>query len=243
MPTQLFDDRYAPITNEIGFLACDAKVAHDSFLDWERRVQLDRGVSVASRAVCGSFGEKVKSLLPLTSVEHRRFLFQPTRGRWTAYFDNGWRGTDSYPVISYLCEQIGCDGIRAVSVANERVKKVAAGWTGNYGATIFELYAPTREHCSFLNTRRSVYAANDGGRWSFDASGEPPLDFEDVRQYEARRIRDRFTPDMLADYLAHLGIQFFEAEFYEQSPAYLVYKEGPCAPGLREYSLAEARLG
>jgi hypothetical protein len=242
MATQLLDDRYAPITSEIGFLECDAKTAKDAYLGWMRPIQAERGVTVESREFHGDFVAKISGLLPLTNIERRRTLFLPTRSKWIAYFDNGWQGTDAYSAVSYLCQAIGCRGIRAVSIP-DTFRKTATGASGRYGATIFELYAPSAEGCSFLNTQRSVFAANDGGRWKFGADGEP-LQFEDLKQYEARRIQDRFTPEMLDRYLSNLGIQFFSPEFYDvPEPALLVSKEGPNAEGMKTYSLDEARSG
>lgn len=240
MPRQLLDDRYAPITSEIGFLECPALTAADAFQEWQRPIQSARGVRLNRHELVGDFPTKLESLLPLTSHEARRFLFLPTKGGWTAYFDNGWRGTDVFSTVSHLCTTIRCRGIRGVSVPHT-VKKIGGREVGRSGATMFSLYLPDSTSCSFLNICRSVSAAYDG-RWMFDVYGEPPLEFEQLERYNARQIRDRFTPDMLDEYLRHFGIRFFSADFYEvPQPAYLITKEGPCAAGMKEYSLDEAR--
>jgi hypothetical protein len=59
----------------------------------------------------------------------------------------------------------------------------------------------------------------------------------------ARRVRDRFTFDMLKEYLRHLGLSPFEEDFYlpEGAPAWLVEKTGPVFPAYKEYTLAQAR--
>ena len=89
---------------------------------------------------------------------------------------------------------------------------------------------------------RSLAAANDGGRWVFDQFGEP-FPFEKLEQYQARRLRDRFTFDMLQEYLHHLGLSPFEESFYlpDGAPAWLVEKTGPLVRARKEYTLAEAR--
>jgi hypothetical protein len=105
---------------------------------------------------------------------------------------------------------------------------------------MLEVYAPDSSSCSFLNIRRSISVAFEG-RWKFDANGEP-LECEQLERYKGREIRDRFTPEMLQEYLSSFGIHFFSDDFYDvPQAAYLLFKEGPCAPGLTEYSLAEAR--
>ncbi len=109
---------------------------------------------------------------------------------------------------------------------------------------MFALYAPDSSSCSFLNIRRSISASYEGP-WSFDANGEPPLEFEDLERYKAKKIRDRFTPEMLDEYLHHFGIHFFSPDFYEvPEPSYLIYQEGgPCVADMKDYTLEEARVG
>jgi hypothetical protein len=241
MATLLYDDRYAPITSEIEFLECDAKTAADAFQQWQTPIQSARGLRLDRRSVCGDFATKIESLLPLTSGERCRSLFAPTASNWSAYLDNGWRGTD-VSAVSHLSRNLGVRAIRAVCVPHT-VRKVGGGEVGRSGATIFELYAADSASCSFLNVRRSVYAAYDG-RWTFQACGEPPLDFEQLERYQARQIRDRFTPEMLEQYLRNFGIRFFGPDFYDvPQPAFLISKEGPCTAGMKEYSLGEARAG
>ena len=241
MVVPLFEDCYAPITSEIGFLECNAAAAAHAYVEWGRPIQAERGVREDIVEMCGTLISKIRYLLPLTDIERRRTLFVPTRSNWTAYFDNGWRGTDAYSAVSYLCEQIGCRGIRAVYVPHT-LRGPRTNEKGRYGATIFELYAPNTEGCFFLNTQRSIFAVNDGSRWQFEANGTP-LPFEASEHYQASRIRARFTPELLDSYLGALGIHFFSANFYDvqQQPAYLVSKVGPCAAGMKTYSLEEAR--
>lgn len=242
MLKQLFDDSYSPITSEIGFLECDAKTASDAFMEWQNTIQSERGVYLSRRELSGDFQTKLEALLPLTSVEARRFLFLPTRGNWTAYFDSGWRGTDVFSAVSTLCERISCRGIRAVCTPHT-IRKESGVECGKYGATMLEVYSADSSGCSFLNILRSISAANDGGRWGFDANGEI-LPFEQVERYTAKKVRDRFTPEMLDQYLAALGIHFFSPDFYNADQiAYLVSKDGPCAPEMKEYSLSAAREG
>jgi hypothetical protein len=53
-------------------------------------------------------------------------------------------------------------------------------------------------------TRRVVHLLLDNDGWTFFQKGEP-LPFEDVRNYEAQRITDRLTTDILLQYLKMLG--------------------------------------
>jgi len=78
---------------------------------------------------------------------------------------------------------------------------------------MWDVYAPeSLGGCPPLGYRRSVAAANDGGRWTFDESGER-YPFEQIERYGARRKRERFTREMLRDYLRHFGVELFADEF------------------------------
>ncbi|WNG43884.1 hypothetical protein F0U60_07085 [Archangium minus] len=84
-----------------------------------------------------------------------------------------------------MAETLGCRGMRVVAVPHTlRQDK------GRYGTVIFELYGP--QQTDWLNYLRTIYAMNDGGRWVFGQSGEP-FPFEKLEQYQARKVRDRFT--------------------------------------------------
>ncbi|GMU83325.1 MAG: hypothetical protein AMXMBFR47_31950 [Planctomycetota bacterium] len=233
--TPLLDDKYAPITSEIGFLECSLEHITKAFEEWQTPIQIARENRLARRVVEGNLETKLLALVPLTSHEARRYLFVPTRGQWTAFFDNGWRGTDAFSTVSELCIRAKCRGLRCVFVPHSE-----SGRAGRSRGTVFELYMPDASGCSFLNIRRSVSCVFDNS-WAFDAAGEPPLPFERLDQYKNRLVKNRFTPEMLTDYLRHFGVEFLQQSFYEGGGAYLIEKTGPCAAGTKEYSIREAR--
>jgi hypothetical protein len=85
---------------------------------------------------------------------------------------------------------------------------------------------------------------DDGGRWIFHSTGTP-FEFEHVDSYAKPKKKERFTRDMLCDYLAHFGMQPFSDSFLcvaEDKPAVLLQKIRPTPPFL-EYSLAEVVAG
>jgi hypothetical protein len=231
----LLNDRWAPITSEMGFLEIDAERAARAFAAWQGGLEAPRGIAVEVRSVSGTLEQVLSALLPLTSPETKRDLFLPTRSAWTAYVDNARGGTDAASVMSYMAKAVGCRGLRVVAVPNTYRKG-----KGRYGAVMLEVYGPHRTH--WLNYLRTLYAANDGGSWVFGQSGEP-FPFERLEQYQARRVRDRFTFDMLKEYLGHLGLSPFQEDFYlpRDAPAWLVEKTGPVVPTHQEYTLAQVR--
>ena len=74
-----------------------------------------------------------------------------------------------------------------------------------YRGVIWEVYDTPTQGGNEWGYRRSIAAANDGGSWVFQTSGEP-FSFEQTKRYAARLKRDRFTKDMLVAYLAEFDI-------------------------------------
>ncbi len=231
----LLEDRWAPVTSEMGFLETDAEQAARAFAAWQGGLMAPRGIAVEVRPVSGPLEQALCALLPLTGGERRRHLFMPTRSPWTAYVDNARGGTDAMSAMSYMAQTLGCRGLRVVAVPNTYRKG-----EGRYGAVMLEVYGPHRT--AWLNYVRAVSALNDGGHWAFDQFGEP-FPFEKLERYQARRVRDRFTFDMLQEYLHHLGLSPFEEGFYlpRGAPAWLVEKTGPVVPTHQEYTLTQVR--
>ncbi len=233
----LLEDRWAPVTSEMGFLELGAEQAAQAFATWQRGLLTSRGFTVEVLPVSGTLEQVLSSLLPLTSGERqRRYLFIPTRSAWTAYVESGWTGTDAASPMSVMARRLSIRCLRVVAVPH-----TLRGDQGRYGAVMLDVFGPEQPG-KISNTVRVVEAANDGGRWVFEQSGEP-FPFEQVEQYQARRVRDRFTFEMLKDYLRHLGLAPFEEDFYMPpgSCAWLIQKTGPFTTVGREYTLEEAR--
>lgn len=231
----LLDDRWAPVTSEMGFLETSAEHAARAFGVWQAGLMEPRGIAVEVRPVSGTLEQALSSLLPLTTPEVRRHLFIPTHSPWTAYVENARGGTDATSVMRYMARTLGCRSLRVVAVPNTIRKD-----KGRYGAVMLSVYGP--HDTEWLNQVRVVEASNDGGRWVFGQFGEP-FPFEKVERYQARRVRDRFTFEMLEEYLRHLGLSPFEEGFYlpERAPAWLVEKTGPVVSTHEEFTLEQAR--
>ncbi len=236
----LLDGRLAPITSTIGFLEAPAAEAAAAFLDWYRGIHEPLGRRLTERRVGGGLEPALLSLLPLVSVLRTKHLFVPTASPWCAFFDNGHRGTDAFSVMSWLAQRLGCRG-RRVTAVPDTIEGEYKGARGEYGAVVLEVYGPERTH--FLNYQRSIGAVHDGDRWSFDAGGTP-FPFEETERYRARRVRDRFTFDMLERYLRKLGLSAFDEDFYLPGPgaeAVLIEQTGARPAGAREFGLEELR--
>jgi hypothetical protein len=219
----------APITSTIGFVEGDCEVVSRAYLDWMGELNLRQ----AAEPVRGDLRTVLGSLLPLDNFRARR-LFVPTRGPWTAYFDNHRDGTDLTP-LSVMGQRAGGRAVRATAVPHTLSKKNPRG---QYGAVVLQVWGPDG------NSIRAVWAANDGGRWTFGQIGEP-FPFERVDRYAAKTVRERFTPEMLSEYLRALSIPAFEEAFYDAGDrlACLVRRQGPLPDWYREFGLEEVRAG
>jgi hypothetical protein len=224
----LLEDRFAPITDSMGFV--EAPIAHVAAA--LRAPQPDVSGEIRLHRVEGPLARAVEALLPLTMPIVVRTLLVPTTSPWTALFNNSKLGTDAFAALSWLARHLSCRCVRITAVpdAGER-----------YGASMFELLGP--EQTDWLNVVRSIHAMNDGGRWRFGATGTPQP-FEEPEHYTARRVRDRLPFEVLARYCRALGIQPFDEGFYlppEQPAATLIERVLPAGLQTKEFTLAEVQ--
>ena len=80
---------------------------------------------------------------------------------------------------------------------------------------------------------------NDVRGWKFDQLGAVQ-DFEQADRYAAKRIAERFTPEMLEEYCRALGIELFDENFYGGA-GFVTYSYPWFLPRLPGVSLSEAR--
>ncbi|WP_224368738.1 hypothetical protein [Hyalangium versicolor] len=231
----LLEDRWAPVTSTMGFLELGAEQAAQAFATWQRGLATSRGFTIEVLPVTGTLEQVLSRLLPLSGGE--RCLFIPTRSAWTAYVDNQWTGTDAASPMRYMARRLSIRCLRVVAVPHAQRKNQGV----RYGAVMLDVFGPEQPG-KLHNYVRALEVANDGGRWVFEQEGEP-FPFEQVEQYQARRVRDRFTFEMLKDYLRHLGLSPFEEDFYMPpgARAWLLQKTGPFTTVGQEYTLEEAR--
>jgi len=233
----LLEDRWAPVTEEMGFLELDAEQAAQAFATWQRGLATSQGSTIEVLPVSGTLEQVLSRLLPLTGGETLRRLFISTCSAWSAYVSSQWTGTDAASAMSVMAARLSIRCLRVVAVPHTLRKHGG----GRYGAVMLEVFGP-RQPGQFNNYVRALAAANDGGRWVFEQSGEP-FAFEQKEKYQERRVRDRFTFEMLKDYLRHLGLSPFEEDFYMPpgSRAWLIQKTGPATNVGRQYTLEEVR--
>ena len=208
----LLGSRFDPITEAIGFVEADATLVAVTLAEvagWHDGYRFAPLVD----PVDGSIDTALARLDPLG--EPSKYLVFGTRSTWTAVFHNDERYHSS-DAIGRLAQKLRC---RAVFF--DHVPDTHRLPEGRYGYTEFSTFSPNGGAAEVLVAHeRLVYVINDGGRWEFFAHGAPQP-YEVLERYEARRLRDRLTPETLVTYGRALGIEIADEDFYG-GPGYVV---------------------
>jgi hypothetical protein len=232
----LLEDRYAPITKSMGFFESESDNVVKTFLTWKEEIKKGGNFirKISMRIVNGGVEEALKSLMPLKMIGATRFLFIPTRHGWTAYFTNGYRGTDP-SLIGYLPELMQSRSIWVVAEPHRE--------TLTLGTEVLIMNVYGHEEGTWLNLIRSIRLENNSGKWEFKQVGQP-FPFEQVERYQAKRKKDRFDFALLKAYLQVFGLFPFESDFYlpsADSKAVLVEMTTAGPVKNRDVSLEKAR--
>jgi hypothetical protein len=221
--------KWHPVTNDYGLVRAPLSEVVAALSAWHSSF----GTNYSRSLICVSLDSAFTSLLPLANSKMRK-LFIQTKSDWTACFQNGIQGSDPFPAMSFLAQKHEWLAMRICATQENAVSP----------AVIWEVYASALMGGDSLSYRRSIAAVNDGGRWTFDSSGKP-FEFEQLDAYTRKRVRDRFTKDMLDEYLGTFGIRAFDDDFFDVSsihPAILLQQttNGSSTP---EFSLEEVVAG
>lgn len=219
-------ERWWPVTYDFGAIRSDL----ESVAMMRHKQYADAGIEVATTSLRAPLEKCLSMLEPLVPAPTKE-LFLATNSGWTVFLANGYRGSDPFLPMWQLSKSLGVTGLRACVTPDSLL----------YQGVILETYDTPDAGGDENGYRRSIVAMNDGGRWVFIESGVPYA-FEDVAKYDARRKRDRFTADMLARYLEHLGFSVPTDEMLEvdgQSRGVLIAR--PYHAHMPSYSLDQAK--
>lgn len=98
-----------------------------------------------------------------------------------------------------------------MSAIRHTYRHTPAGSRGRYGSVRLILFGPDGE--APYNAVREIQAMNDGEQWKL-VEFSTPFPFKDTERYRARRAKNRFTLEMLADYLQEVDTRAFDAACY-----------------------------
>jgi hypothetical protein len=186
-----------PLGWSIGFVERPLGETHSRYRAWGLKARFEE---LGRRPILDLLGR----LLPFEMPYTRRLLVG-TRSGWTAIFDNSRGGGDPWPPTSYFAAG-DVRGVIATHIPREQY---------SLPATQFHLMGPSGEPPLF-DVRTIAAGVFDSGRWEFEAWGQLQP-FEETEAYEKRLVPDRFDRAMLLRYLAALGIDADEPDFYGEA--------------------------
>ena len=219
-------DHWWPVTYDYGLIRSDLADVVQARL----KMHLDASLELTETPLEAPLEDCLSLLSPLSPAPNKELYLQTSFG-WTAYLANGCRGSCASLPMKQLAGALSTMAIRAC----------AAHHTALYPGHILEVFDTPHAGANAHGYRRSIAAANDGGRWVFEQSGIP-FDFEDTARYAARLKRNRFTREMLATYLVGLGAQPLSDQTLQYdgaSRAILLERTAPKA--LPQYTLDQAK--
>jgi hypothetical protein len=201
-PQLLLADRFAPITNQILLFDLPLEQALEAYLEWQSRIW-KKHATITSRPVTGDLEAILHQLEPMRTGQTNREILVPTSANWTALFNNCDTGPDLVGAMHVVSDNTGCQALR-ITINQwdfDGVRREAVF----LDSMAFELYGPIK--------RGLMAWINDSDRWAFDTWGAPqPFERTDV--YSRRRIRDRLSIELIAEYAAELGLRPFDHDFY-----------------------------
>lgn len=206
----LLDNQFAPLTFTWGFVQVPFPEYVRAFSAWWRELSIEFDVELISEELASAF----LHLQPLQTPQNK-YLLTETTSDWTAVFSNGLRTGDVISPVGHMARILRRPGLQVRCIPDRSYLENKADALQIYGAVDFTLFIPGPDDSTQI---RKISVMNDGGRWLFISDGDVQP-FEYPREYAKKRLVDRFTPDMLEDYCAHLGIRLFDANFYRTDKA------------------------
>ncbi|PPI54333.1 hypothetical protein [Rathayibacter toxicus] len=205
----VFDNQFAPVTSIIGFVNAPIEKVAEAYRAW---LSSSPGIDFTFSWMEGGLRETVWSLEPVIFGGSTKDLYVHTADPgWTAFFDNGAWGGYPLSAVSVLGQRLG--------VQTLYLSSKPAPPSESIGSRTLVVYEPDPTLGAEITRRVRAIELIKDGRWSLDLSGDP-LPFEDLEAYKNRRVAERFTPDMLNNYCAALGLRPFDDDFYP-GPSFL----------------------
>jgi hypothetical protein len=116
----LLDDRFVPLTHQVGFLEADFDKIADVYLSWQASLH----GRVSSESLNAPLATALQRLEPLTTPWEKE-LFIATNSRWVAYFNNGLRVSDPESPIGHLATIVPCRGLVVHSIPDAAASRIA----------------------------------------------------------------------------------------------------------------------
>lgn len=188
------------LSGKWGFIKADFSIVVDALRSWFLSLYHD----VEMVPLNGDIERLLEFVAP-RRVPGSKYLITTTDSQWTACFSESH---DVTSLVGHMSEVLFCDALEICALSPNGKKGEEDFY---YPACQFVLYSDGTDN--ILNIKRSIVCMNDGGRWIFETYGEVQP-FEEIDEYSAKRVRDRFTIEMLDRYCQALGINALDSSFY-----------------------------
>lgn len=198
----LYNGEVVPLTNAFGFVKADFNSAVDIDDTWMKNLVPDYTKTILDM----SFKSALLKLPPF-QFYNRAILFK-TNSEWVGYTNN-----------NIVDAEIGFVRIIGDALKSEIVQVRAYPPTTDLNANGWSVGGFLYEYFN-NDTFRSIFFSYQD-RWELDLSGDP-LPFEMFDKYKEKRVKDRFTPEMLDFYCKSMGIDFFNEHFYSKGKGNIV---------------------
>lgn len=207
----LLCDDYFPITSTIGFWKTkELELVAEKFQKRQNRMNAKTSVS----SVSGNFEDALQALLPMYAYA-TKFLIVPTTGDWTALFTNSYVARERIEELDPVAyEALKCVAVTVCAIPDTRLGDPRDS-KGRQYHTSLNITDPKTGVPPCYELRRvvacdsSLFVVN----WFFKEEGTVQP-FEKPEHYSAKKKKDRFTPELLNEYLLAMDIRAFDDDFY-----------------------------
>ena len=179
------------------------------------------------------------ALQPLCVSGSSRFLVLETESRWTACFENSAAGTGMIGVMPLYAQELQCRTIAVewcpFSADSENDNADCAPKGVQFG-----LFHGRPDSTFMSNSVRVLSLVFEDG-WEFDSHGIA-LPCENLTHYDARLVRDKFTPELLNKYALYFGLRPFDEDFYRDRSVLLFRNQLIGSPAGLSLEEAQRRL-
>ena len=141
-----------PVTQDHGLVRADI----ESVAYARQKAYRDAGLQVTLAMLDAPLSDCFSALEPLSAAPTKELYLVTTFG-WSAYFANGCRGSDPSLPMRHLAQTLDTMAVRACETPSSAACP----------AVILEVYDSEMAGADAYGVRRTIAAANDGGKWVF----------------------------------------------------------------------------
>lgn len=216
-----FDGKIAPLLERVSFIKGDLETILNTFMNWYAYDTDKFKITLHNE----NFESLVNLAFPF-QYPYKLFLVT-TKNNWVAAFSNKESGES--PNFGILSKSLNTTVVKVTAILKDYDIQ-----TNGWGGGIFEII----DKGEYLRNISLLYDE----KWDFQTFGNIQP-FEDPNYYNSRFAKNRFTPEILAQYCNNLKIDFFNEEFYlpAGTKAYMIEHIYPPNPQNKPITLEEAQ--